>query len=286
MPAFIRRSISEFASSSDGAADMAKPQQTCGFCHGLGMTKQHIFGKRLLRLLENHVGRHLVVERLPTTTTSKERDGNVWSRQVRKICLKCNNGWMEQLENETYGVLSNIILGNEFIVPDFFHNILAARLSLIAMAAALSMTGSIDTITETERRYLMTHQSPPAHWNIFLCRADIPFEIAQYYNANVFGYRILGGRNPPELGMSYIATFVMGKLCVHLMTRAPPGYNGYTGVRLLRLWPAPGGDLDLRIGSALDAVQVHELADSIRRRSLIDSPTFPFNRVRRNAGLS
>jgi hypothetical protein len=70
--------------------------------------------------------------------------------------------------------------------------------------------------------------------------------------------------------MSYIATFVLGKLGVHLLTRAPPDYHGYTGIRLARLWPPSGGDMDLRSSSLLDANGIHELADSIRRQSLRD----------------
>jgi hypothetical protein len=138
------------------------------------------------------------------------------------------------------------------------------------MTAALSVPESLDPISRDERDYLKSNGEPPQNWLIFLCRSDIPVDIGQYYNANVFGYQISRGREPPEMGMSYIATFVLGKLCVHLLTRAPPNYCGYRGVRLLQLWPQPMCDIDLRFSSLLDAQKVHDLADSIRGQSEID----------------
>jgi hypothetical protein len=250
---------------------MAKPQQNCGFCSGFGMTKQHIFGKRLMRLLNNPVGTHLFIERLETGTTIKEKDGNVWSKQLRRVCGSCNGGWMRKLEEKTFGSLTDLIRGSN-LIPVLSQQLLAARLSQMAMTASLTIPNSLDPIDLKDRRHLMGHLEPPPQWVIFLCRADMPVEIGQYYNANVFGYQVLQGRNPPKIGKSYIATFVLGKLCVHLMSRAPPNYHGYEGVRLAKLWPTTGRDIDLGLSSLLDAKGVHEIADSIRRQSLIDKP--------------
>jgi hypothetical protein len=248
---------------------MAKPQQTCGFCGGLGMTKQHIFGKRLLRLLSNPIGSHFYVERLPTETKVKKKDGNVWSKQLRRVCNNCNEGSMRILEESTFDELSHLIHGSE-VIRENSQRLLASRLSQMAMTAALAIPNSLDAISGKERLYLKDSGEPPPYWLIFLCRADVPIEIGQYYNGNVFGYQILRGRDQPELGKSYIATFVLGKLCVHLLTRAPPNYHGYAGVRLARLWPRIGGDMNLSDSSLLDATGIHSLADSIRKQSLID----------------
>jgi len=233
------------------------------------MTKQHIFGKRLLGLLDNPVGKHLFVERLESGTTVKQKDGNVWSKQLRRVCERCNVGWMRNLEERTFGLLSDLIQGSS-LIPISSQQFLAARLSQMAMTASLTIPNSLDAIDVKDRRHLKDCIEPPPHWVIFLCRADMPVEIGQYYNANIFGYQILRGRNPPETGKSYIATFVLGKLCVHLMSRAPPNYYGYRGVRLAQLWPTTGRDMDLGLSSLLDASGVHDLADSIRRQSLID----------------
>ena len=140
------------------------------------------------------------------------------------------------------------------------------------MTASLTVPNDLDAIDVKDRLYLKDCIEPPPHWVILLCRADLPVEIGQYYNANVFGYQIVHGRNPPQTGKSYIATFVLGKLCVHLMSRAPPNYHGYRGVRLAQLWPATGRNIDLGLSSLLDAGGVHDLADSIRKQSLIDKP--------------
>src|SRR5205807_9194528 len=77
----------------------APSQRTCAFCGGQGMTKQHIFGKRLLKLLNGHLGTHLVIESLPNKPTfTKNKDGNVWSKQLRRVCQRCNGGGMRIIE--------------------------------------------------------------------------------------------------------------------------------------------------------------------------------------------
>jgi hypothetical protein len=234
------------------------------------MTKQHIFGRRLLRLLDGApLGSHLVIERLSDQTTSKRRDGNIWSKQLRCVCATCNEGWMRRLEESTFTLLSSLILGAETI-PEPMQQTLAARFAHMVMVAAMTIPDGLDPISRDDREYLRLTHKPPARWVIFLARANVSVALGQYYNANVFGFTESQLGHRPEVGKSYIATFVLGKLCVHLLTRAPTGYEGYIGATLARLWPLSGGDVDLTQSSLLDARAVHELAESIRKQSLID----------------
>jgi hypothetical protein len=66
------------------------------------MTKQHVFGKRLLALLDEKTGSHLVVEHDPSGKITKKKEGHIWSKQMRRVCKTCNGGWMRALEESTF----------------------------------------------------------------------------------------------------------------------------------------------------------------------------------------
>jgi hypothetical protein len=213
------------------------------------MTKQHIFGKRLLNLLEGDLGTHFVIERNPgQKTTAKKRDGNIWSKQMRRVCCTCNGDWMRELEESTFELLSSLILGAT-IVSAFSQQALSARLAQMVTVASLSVPNGLDPISREDREYLRINKSTPARWAIFLARTDIPVNKGQFYYADVMGLTEFMPNGELETGKSYVVTFVLGKLCVHLLTRSPIGYEGYIGEKLSRLWPLPGRDIDLALAA-------------------------------------
>src|SRR5208337_5646496 len=143
---FLRLNVIRWA----GVRRMTKTQRLCAFCGAPGMTKQHVFGKRLLSLLDGRLGTHLVIDRSPGSTETKKRDGNVWSKQLRRVCSDCNNGWMRRLEEDSFDLLSRLIIGETTIVSKERQTKLAARLARMIMVAYLSRE-DVDAITNDER---------------------------------------------------------------------------------------------------------------------------------------
>jgi hypothetical protein len=243
---------------------MARSQRFCAFCGAAGMTKQHVFGKRLLALLNGRVGTHLTLDRSPDGTETKKRAGNVWSRQLRRVCSNCNNGWMRQLEESAYNVLSGLITGDITTIPKEYHGILAARLALMIMVASLSKDEA-DAISVEERENLRSHNLPPLDWQMFLCRSDCTIEEGQYYYSDSFIGESTDANNNTVSVMAHVTTFVLGKLCVHAISRSYGHLKGYSGINLAQVWPSAGGDIDIRATSILNPTKVFELSSVARR---------------------
>jgi len=117
------------------------------------MTKQHIFGKRLMAFLSNKVGWHFVIDTVPNDKKMKRREGTIWSKQLRRVCRNCNGGWMRQLEEMSFDVLSGLVLGETY-VPSGQHKVLSGRLCQMVMVADLSIPDDRTAIHNRDRIFL------------------------------------------------------------------------------------------------------------------------------------
>lgn len=64
---------------------------------------------------------------------------------------------------------------------------------------------------------------------------------------------------------AHATTFVLGKLCIFILGRRPSWITAIGGVTLARLWPLPGGQIDLAATDVLTPARVDELAHLVRR---------------------
>ena len=244
---------------------MPNPQRRCAFCGRTGMTKQHVFGDRLLAFLEKKTSSHYVIDTLPDDIRVKKVDGNIWSKRLRRVCPDCNGGWMRSLEERSFPILSELLLG-EAAIPESYCKTLAARLSQIIMVADPSVPDDHWAVHQVDRTTLRLTGEAPSGWLIFLCRADVSVESGQYYHADAFRtQKVVAGQIREILDNNYVSTFLIGKLCVHALTRAPAGYQGYAGVTLARLWPMAEGGIDLLQSSLLGPTKIVELGASFRK---------------------
>ena len=65
--------------------------------------------------------------------------------------------------------------------------------------------------------------------------------------------------------MAHVTTFVLGKLCVHAISKGYGNLQGYTGVNIAQIWPSTGADIDMGATSILNPTKVVELSSVARR---------------------
>jgi hypothetical protein len=228
------------------------------------MTKQHIFGKRLLSFLDEKPATHLIINTTVDDSSTKKREGNIWGKQLRRVCSRCNGGWMRKLEEESFDVISKLISG-ETNIPHRVHRMLAARIAQIITVADLSVEEDRRAIYQEDRMYLCDEIIAPVDWKIFLVRADVDSNKGQYYHADAFYNTRQPFRVTPEVTKNLVVTMLLGKLCVHVLTRPPKDFKGYTGVTLAALWPLTDEDINLCESSLLSRAKIVELGAAFRR---------------------
>jgi hypothetical protein len=171
---------------------------------------------------------------------------------------------MRQLEESAYDVLSGLIIGDITTISREYHGILAARLALVIMVASLSKDEA-DSISIDERGNLRLRTLPPTDWQIFLCRSDCTIEEGQYYYSDCFTGEAVDASNNPINLKAHVTTFVLGKLCVHAISKGYGNLKGYSGINIAPIWPAPGADIDMGATSILNPTKVFELSSVARR---------------------
>lgn len=228
------------------------------------MTKQHIFGKRLLSLLPKKETTYLFSHRTPTGDQVKRTPGHLWGKSMRRVCRVCNNGWMRDLEERTFPLLKGLIVGDNNLITADRHADLAARLSHMIMVASLARA-EIDPVSDDERATFKANQLPPDHWEIWLCRADNPFEIGQFYYSDTFRTLLQTAEGTQET-RGHATTFILGRLCVFVIGRKPSNLTQIRGLTMARIWPETGIGTDLGLTSSLPPNYVQRLAELTRRK--------------------
>jgi hypothetical protein len=144
----------------------------CAFCGKRGVTKEHIIPgwiKRHLPNEEKHIRfRGGKSAEGPTGGTQvRLAQGSAFNAHTRKVCSKCNNGWMSDLEGRARPTLISLIRGENVVLQPDTQLILAGWIAKTVMAADTCYPGS-SAITGVERSSLMETGRPPDHWQIWI----------------------------------------------------------------------------------------------------------------------
>jgi hypothetical protein len=144
-----------------------KPAGRCIFCHGFGLSKEHVLPDWLGEIFpQSSTDTHTVGEfdwikilghGMPIQNTTRKQ-GQAGTRKVRVVCEKnCNNGWLSRLETAAKPVLTALVHGYSRTLPVADQKILATWIAKTTMTAEFvrmdkSPSASIRAIGSTPTR--------------------------------------------------------------------------------------------------------------------------------------
>jgi hypothetical protein len=161
---------------------MAKPPGKCIFCGGSGLSKEHVWPLWARDLLPRRIGGTHVkgevtsVRGNPHKTAErklKNFEGNVTTIQLRRVCGRCNNGWMSKLETQAKPILSPLILGQPSILSADSQRVIATWIVMKFMITEFYNPEVIAT-PQRNREFLMSNQQPPEGWQIWIAHKRGP----------------------------------------------------------------------------------------------------------------
>jgi hypothetical protein len=216
-------------------------RSVCVFCGQRAKSVEHAWPRWLLE--------EVTEPSIPSTTEAQfGPDGSPvlnWDGPeitVKGVCVKCNTGWMSQLENEAKLTLTSLI--NDLSLP--FTPATQARLSRWSMKTAM-VFDSINRkqfYSAAERQQLRTSNVLPENTKIWLGRygqSNLLCGEGRHLHENK-----LQERNP--FGEGYVTTFIARRLVVQVLTvRRKPEFRSATAilhpkrgpwqVSLVEVWP-------------------------------------------------
>lgn len=222
----------------------------CIFCGGTGLSKQHVWPRWLATVLDCGAPEHTqVITRLDNVVPGRvtihpelrREQGDFFSRKIRKVCRRCNSGWMSRLETQARPHLTAMILNHSHTLSANAQGSIAAWVAMTTVMAEFTDLPTV-AIPADERRYLCAHRAPPTDgWRMWLGTYAGEQRTRRYhhYAASAVDRRKLIVL--PLVPNYQYSTFVLGSLFIHVGSSNTPDllvdFTGRTGTLLVQLWP-------------------------------------------------
>lgn len=139
----------------------------------------------------------------------KKHSGACNSIKIRAVCQHCNNGWMSRLDKAVKPILTDLMLMQPQLLDQEKQRLIAGW---IAMKIMVIEYGSDEppVATPTQRHHVMTTQSSPDEWKIWLAAHTSPkWTSGMVSNASTIGLAE-NGAVPPKSEWDRLRYIVIG----------------------------------------------------------------------------
>jgi hypothetical protein len=152
---------------------LAQIRNTCIFCGGTGMSKEHVWPAWLSRFFPQtaKVHKHSVSRQrdgseacneIITFDEEKIKTGSVTSRRIRHVCEACNNGWMSDLQTEAKELLIPMLSGI-WIDPTPAQQLVLARwATMFTMVYEYAHPPTVGISQDLRTQFMQTGRPPQA----------------------------------------------------------------------------------------------------------------------------
>jgi hypothetical protein len=154
---------------------MPKP---CVYCGSPANSDEHIIASQFIELLAKDprgfpVPTHLYVnEGEPDQLTIKgkrTKRGGPTVEYTARVCSKCNNEWMNDIDNAAAPFLNSAIQGQPFTLDRAMQRAAAVWMMKVAVTARLSRASQMP-IDPAWSHWLYSNHSPIHHWHVWIGR--------------------------------------------------------------------------------------------------------------------
>jgi len=221
-----------------------RPQGTCIFCGGFGLSKEHLFSDWLRELFprtrdDKHALARLISWAPRPTFHQSVKQGHSGSRKIRKVCGRCNSGWVSLIDGAAKKIAIPLINGAAVELTREDCRALAAWFAKLAMVAD-AMDIRTMVVPQADRDWMRQQSLPPIRWEVWIgfYEGSEWRELAMQHHSGILNFAAIGD---PEALSGYVnsATFGLGNLLAHVIGSEDFEIDLGTGARIMRrIWPA------------------------------------------------
>jgi hypothetical protein len=248
-----------------------KPQGTCLFCGGNGMTKQHIWPNWMNSTISKRANHNT------QTTTDlrgiyhsrgaynflgspnvKVQNGDIGTTKLRLICASCNNTWMSDIENAVKPVVVHLMNQDDIVVDLEKQSRLVAWISLMSIVAEFTDVPT-KGISFEQRKFFMDNRMPSNDWAIWVGKYDgKEWAPRRYRHVGGAVHRVVGADealNTAQLAQkskaprtTQVSTIVADKLIIVALstsdTYLQEDFLDFNQDKLVKIWPTTQTEID------------------------------------------
>lgn len=221
---------------------MSKPPGCCIFCRGFRLSKEHIFSDWLRSIFPRTTSQtHSVGVRTGDFWSVSQYQGHSGTRKIRAVCVRCNGGWISQLDSAAKLEATPLILGRTTEVTPLAQRALAAWIAKISMVAD-SRNKSNTKVTQAHRNWLMEHGEPPGEWEIWASTyvGQEWRDLGLFQRNGILDFRQIAGGSEAFKGYAETTFIGMGNLAFLVVGNDLPAVEFNVGrfrQYARRIWP-------------------------------------------------
>jgi len=229
---------------------MPRPQGFCVYCGGAGLTREHVIANWTARFLHKNITEHgkLSVQidnpglkqREKVLSNIKKISGDPRSRSVRRVCAKCNGGWMRDQQDRAKPLAAPMILGRPTELTRDDQRTLAVWVLMTVMTSEFS-DAEFAAIPQSDRSFLRTFQAPPNNWKILI--GNYPDGMTKPYLHHESAQMTYEGAESYDALDTQATTYTVGHIYVHAVSSRHREFVDGVRIdlwganRLEQLWP-------------------------------------------------
>ncbi len=215
----------------------------CVFCNGTPVTKEHIFPQWLNRYFPPSEIQTFEQARYGPRAYHISRQSIGLDFCVRKVCSKCNNGWMSALETTSIPVLDPLIsnLDLKFLS---LHNQRQVALWAAKTAMMLDITQDRPILPKEKLARMRSHKAIPGGTRVWLGACAELYPLVTGLTVRIDTVNV--NDRDESLPTGFYAPIKIGHKCLYVyfpmmdvVIQHPPPY----GMALARIWPRRASDL-------------------------------------------
>jgi len=218
-------------------------QRTCIFCEGKGLSKEHFWpdwisnhisksdtDKHTAKIYSGEVKSKLALEK------KTERPGNLITKKFRVVCVKCNNGWMSQLEESVKPFILSAIQNKHQTLNSKQVDMLARWVVMKVLVAEQNHDGTQVT-PAIDRRSFYEYSEIPCYFRVYIARHETDSEVAYHRHSTTLGLSESGPLTDMQ-GLernTQSVSFLIGPLFFYVVACREENYNLCSHIKLNHL---------------------------------------------------
>lgn len=239
------------------------------------MSKEHLFSDWLRELFprtpnDTHTfGKiHWTPEQRQETRTLNGHSG---TRRVRKVCVKCNGGWLSQIDAAARNAAIPFITGATTTVTSDAQKAFGVWLSKIATVGDSLNGGRHESVvTQAHRTFFMENRRPPDTWEVYIgyYEGEIWRNLAINQHCGILDIPTVSG---PITGYIEATAIGIGNLFAFVFGVESPDLQlslAEHAACMRKIWPI-GRDFSWPINPAITDAQAYRLAQILRTTRLV-----------------
>jgi hypothetical protein len=204
-----------------------RPQRTCIFCGGKGLTYEHAFAAWLKPYLASTQTEYFAGDNdlYPSHVSHsvKKWSGTPYSRRLRIVCKTCNNGWMGKLQEAAKPLLVPLLNGSACVIGIAQLMTLSSWAAMSTMVSEYFVTPDKRAISQSDRGHLWLTGSPPESFKIWIgCYARFRWRGVWFRTGAAIGdeeeLAAYSTNDRAPVPNTQTTTYIIGQLYIHVLS--------------------------------------------------------------------